>query len=168
MKRSQLFVLLAGSSLLLPGCSAPQAPAVDLAAERAAIEGLIREQLAGNNQPGEAGAEGYVAVASSDLILLPPNAERIDGRRAVRDWVLQFTSLTDFSITYAANHVEVATSGDLAYAVGSYELSYKDAEGNPVSDRGKFMDGFRRGASGDWEMTVIAYSSDLPAEGGGS
>jgi len=168
-KTNALIALLAGPSLLLPGCAGPpQAPAVDLAAESAAIEALISEQLAANNQPGEAGADGYVSVASEDLILLQPNGERVEGRQAVRDWALQFTSSEDFSVTYAADRVEVATSGDLAYAVGSYEFSLKDADGNNVADRGKFMDAFRKGADGNWEMTVIAFNSDLPVEGEGS
>ena len=139
-----------------------------LAAERSAVEALIREQLAATNQPGEAGADGYVSVASADVILLPPNGERLEGRGAVRDWVLQVTSLGDYSVTWAADRVEVAASGDLAYAIGSYEQSFTDAEGNAVTDRGKFMDGFRKGANGDWEMTVIAFNSDLPLEGEGS
>jgi len=108
--------LLAGSSLLLLACAAPpEAPTVDIAAEKAAIEKAIADQLAANNQPGEAGADGYVSIASEDLILLQPNGERLDGRRAVRDWVLrQFTSSPEFSVTYRADRIEVATSGDLA------------------------------------------------------
>jgi len=170
MKRTTMLVaLLAGPVFLLPGCDAPpQTRAVDLAAERNAVEGLIREQLAATNQPGEAGADGYVSVASEDLIFLPPNGERLEGRQAVRDFVLQLTSLGDFSVTWAADRVEVATSGDLAYAIGAYEQSFTDAEGNAVTDRGKFMDGFRKGANGDWEMTVITFNSDLPVEGEGS
>ena len=170
MKRTTTLVaLLAGPVFLLPGCDVPpQTRAVDLAAERSAVEALIREQLAATNQPGEAGADGYVAVASADVILLPPNGERLEGRQAVRDWVLQVTSLGDYSVTWAADRVEVAASGDLAYAIGSYEQSFTDAEGNAVTDRGKFMDGFKKGANGDWEMTVIAFNSDLPVEGEGS
>jgi len=30
---------------------------------------------------------------------------------------------------------------------------------------GQFMDAFRKRADGNWEMTVIAFNSDLPAEG---
>lgn len=169
MKRTiSLVALVAAPLLLLSGCTAPpQTPAIDLAAERSAVEGLIGEQLAATNQLGEVGADGYVSVASEDVIVLPPNGERLEGRQAVRDWVLQFTSLGDFSVTWAADRVEVATSGDLAYAIGSYEQRFTDAEGNAVSDRGKFMDAFRKGANGDWEMTVIAFSSDLPLEGEG-
>jgi ketosteroid isomerase-like protein len=170
MKRPhELMAFLTGFSLLVSGCTAPpQEPAVDLAAERSAIEGLIRDQLAANNQPGAAGADGYVSVASEDVILLPPNAERVEGRQAVRDFVLQFTSSADFSITYSAEQVEVASSGDLAYAIGSYEFSLTDAEGNAVTDRGKFMDALRKAADGTWKVTVITFSSDLPVQVGGS
>jgi ketosteroid isomerase-like protein len=167
MKTARVVIaLLAGPSLLLVGCATPPAkPTVDLTAEKAAVEKLINDQLAANKQPGEAGADGYVSVASEDLVLLPPNGKRLDGRQAVRDWALQFTSSPEFSVSYQANWIEVATSGDLAYALGTYEFSLKDAAGNTVADQGKFMDGFKKDASGTWKMTVIAFNSDLPVGG---
>ena len=168
MKRTHApFALIAGPLLLLSACAAPsRGPAVDLTAEKAAIEGLIRDQLAGTNQLGEAGADGYVSGASEDVIMLPPNGKRVEGRQAVRDWALQQTSSAGFSAKWAAERVEVATSGDLAYAIGSYELSVMDAEGNAVSDQGKWMDAFRKGADGSWKITAMTFNSDLPVQGG--
>jgi ketosteroid isomerase-like protein len=148
-----LIAVVAGPGLLL-GCAAG-APtrAVDLAAEKAAVEQVLRAQLAATNQAGEAGAEGYVSVAAEDLVLLRPNAARLDGRKAVRDWSLQLTSATDWSVSWKADRIEVAASGDVAYAIGTYELSLKDANGNAVADKGKFLDAFTKQPDGSWRQT---------------
>jgi uncharacterized protein (TIGR02246 family) len=138
---------------------------VDIDAERAAIEQLLDDQLAATNQAGEAGADGYVSLATDDIVVLPPNATRVDGRQAVRDWALQFTSAEGWSVSWKPTRVEVAASGDLAYAIGTYESSMTDADGNPVTDQGKFLDTFAKQADGSWRMTVIIYSSDLPVAG---
>jgi hypothetical protein len=61
--------------------------------------------------------------------------------------------------------VDVAASGDLAHAVGTYELSYEDAGGTAIRDTGKFLDVFRKPADGRWQQTVVMFSSDLPAGG---
>ena len=163
--RSASIAVVAGLGLLM-GCSAPAPrPTVDVAAEKAAVEKLMSDQLAATRQPGEAGADGYVSTASEDLVLLPPNAARMDGRKAIRDWSLQFTASTDWSVTWTPTRVEVAASGDLAYAIGTYELSLKDPSGKAVADKGKFLDAFRKQADGSWKLTAISYSSDLPVAG---
>lgn len=166
MRTALAIVVAAAGSGILPACNA-QAPraAVDPAAEKAAVEKLLRDQLAGTLQPGEAGADGYVSIAAEDIVVLQPNAPRVDGRKAVRDWSLQFTSAKGWSVSWKATDVQVAASGDLAYAVGTYELSLEDAKGNPVTDKGKFLDAFRKQADGSWKQTVISYNSDLPVGG---
>lgn len=166
MKSASVVIALGTGLGLLAGCAghAPK-PVVDLAAEKAAIEKLLSDQLTETNQPGGAGADGYVSIVSEDIVLLPPNGKRVDGRQAVRDWSLQFTSAKDWSVSWKANRVEVAASGDLAYAIGTYELSLEDANGARVRDTGKFMDGFRKQVDGTWRETVISFNSDLPVGG---
>ena len=97
--------------------------------------------------------------------LLPPNAGRVDGRKAVRDWTLQFTSATDWTVSWKPDQTEVAASGDLAYAVGHYELSLRDVKGNAVSDKGKFLDTLKKQPDGKRKLTVIAFNSDRPVAG---
>jgi ketosteroid isomerase-like protein len=163
---SARFALVILTPGLVFGCATPPArPAVDIEAEKAVIEQLLDDQLAGTNQAGEAGADGYVSIATDELVLLPPNATRIDGRQAVRDWSLQFTSAEGWSVSWKPTQVEVAASGDLAYAIGTYELSLTDADGNAVADEGKFLNMFEKQADGEWRLTIISYSSDLPVAG---
>jgi ketosteroid isomerase-like protein len=41
----------------------------------------------------------------------------------------------------------------------------KDAKGNAVTDKGKFLDTLKKQADGKWKLTVIAFNSDLPVAG---
>jgi len=157
--------VVAGLGLLLGCATQPPKSVVDLAAEKAAVEKLVSDQLAGTNQPGEAGADGYVSIVSEDVVVLPPNGKRVDGRKAARDWALENTSAQDWTVSWKATHVEISASGDLAYAIGTYELSLKDANGNTVRDTGKFLDGFKKQADGRWKETVVSFNSDLPVGG---
>lgn len=166
MQMSGALIVVAAGPALLVGCAAQATkPALDVASETVAIEKVVSDQLAGTRRAGAAGADGYVSTASEDLVVLPPNAPRVEGRTAVRDWALQFTSAPEWSVSFKTDRVEVAASGDLAYATGSYEFSFKDASGTTVSDRGKFLDAFRKPPGGSWQITVISYGSDLPAGG---
>jgi ketosteroid isomerase-like protein len=137
-----------------------------LGAEKAAIEKLLAEQLAGTNRGGEAGADGYVSIVTEDILWLPPNGPRVLGRKAVRDRVLQLTSARRWSARWKADRVDVAASLDLAHAVGTYELSYEDAGGAAIRDMGKFLETFRKQADGRWQETAIMFSSDLPVASG--
>jgi ketosteroid isomerase-like protein len=59
--------------------------------------------------------------------------------------------------------VEVARSGDLAYAIGTYTLTMKDSQGKPIADRGKFMEVWKRQPDGKWKAVADTYNSDLPS-----
>ena len=59
--------------------------------------------------------------------------------------------------------VEVAQSGELAYDVGTYAMSHRDASGKVVSDVGKFSTVWRKEAAGGWKVVVDILNSDLPA-----
>jgi ketosteroid isomerase-like protein len=163
MKTAHALIVALAVPTLIAGCAAePPPPAVDLAAEKAAVEQVLQDQLSGASQPGQAGADGYVAVMTDDVVVLPPNAERLNGKEAVREWALQSTSAEDWSPTWAPNLVVVAASGDVAYAIGTYALSLEDADGNLISDKGKWLGTFRKQADGSWKMSALSSNSDLP------
>ncbi len=142
--------------LAVSGC----APQVDTAAEQAAIEQAQRDWLEATDKPGEEGADGYASFVTEDAVWLPPNGALVEGRDAVRAWILSLTQAEDFSVTWEATRVEVSAGGDLAYSMGTYEYSLKDAEGNTVSNKGKFVDIWKKQADGSWKAAVGIGNSD--------
>ncbi len=158
----KLFVVLATVLVLaLSGC----APQADVEAEKAAIEQATRDWVTATNQPGEEGADGYASFVTEDAVWLPSNAALVEGRDAVRAWILPLTQGEDLSVTWEATRVEVSAAGDLAYSMGTYETSFKDAEGNTVSDKGKFVDIWKKQTDGSWKAAVGIGNSDGPTGG---
>ena len=106
--------------------------------------------------------DGTVAYYVDDASLLPPNAPIANGKQAIRTmWASLLGPGT--TISWEASKVEVARSGELATITGTYQLSMKDPQGNPVNDRGKFVEVWKKQADGKWKVVADIFNSDLPA-----
>jgi uncharacterized protein (TIGR02246 family) len=106
--------------------------------------------------------DGTVAYYSDDAVLLPPNAPIASGKQAIRaSWATLLNP--NISLSWQATQVDVAQSGELAYVVGTYALSMKDAQGKPMTDRGKLIEVFKKQTDGTWKTVADMYNSDLPS-----
>jgi ketosteroid isomerase-like protein len=70
----------------------------------------------------------------------------------------------NFTLSFAADKVQVARSGDLAYETGSYTLTMSDPEGKPTTQKGHYVDIWKKDPSGGWKVAVDAPVSDPPEE----
>jgi ketosteroid isomerase-like protein len=105
--------------------------------------------------------DGTVAYYSDDASVMPPNAPAVSDKQAIRaGWAAMMGPGTD--VTWQASKVVVASSGDMAYAAGSYTATMKDAQGNPVNDHGKYMEVWKKQADGKWKAVEDIWNSDLP------
>jgi uncharacterized protein (TIGR02246 family) len=156
MRRLTLLILSA-TTLLLASCS-PQA-----ADPRPEAEAAVR---AADEQWSAAAAkndlEATLSYYSDDAVLLPPNAPIAANKQAIRnDWAGMLGPAT--AISWKASKVEAATSGDMAYVHGTYQLTIKDPKGGPgVSDKGKFVEVWKKQADGKWKCAVDTFNSDVP------
>lgn len=44
-----------------------------------------------------------------------------------------------------------------------YDLAFKDPKGNPVTDRGKYLEVWKKQSDGTWKCIVDTWNSDLPS-----
>jgi ketosteroid isomerase-like protein len=103
-----------------------------------------------------------VAFYSDDAVVMPPNAERATAKEAIRK--LWKDMLTDAKVSWKANKVVVAKSGDIGFITGTYEVTMNDVvTGKPVNDRGKYLEVWEKQADGSWKCGTDMFSSDLPA-----
>jgi ketosteroid isomerase-like protein len=103
-----------------------------------------------------------VAFYADDAVVLPPNAERATTKEAIRK--IWKDLLTDAKVTWKANKVEVARSGDIGFIIGSYEVAMNDVvTGKPVNERGKYLEVWQKQTDGSWKCGADMFSSDLPA-----
>lgn len=112
--------------------------------------------------------EGYVTFVDSTASIQPPNAATVTGPPAVRALIEGFYALPGLSGTWQPTKVEASRSGDLAYSTGTYELSFNDPSGKPVTERGKYLEIWRKRADGRWRMVAESFNSDLPPPGAAS
>jgi ketosteroid isomerase-like protein len=98
-----------------------------------------------------------VSFYSDDAIVLPPNDTAKTTRDAIRAlWKGLIGSVT--SVTWAANRVEMAKSGEMACLSGTYELTMNDG----TKDRGKYCEVWEK-KGGTWKCGTDIWNSDLPA-----
>jgi uncharacterized protein (TIGR02246 family) len=106
--------------------------------------------------------DATVAYYSDDAVLLPPNEPIVTGKQAIRSSWMSLLS-PNIALSWQANKVDVARSGDLAYVVGAYTLTTRDAVGKPATDHGKTVEVFKKQADGSWKVVADMYNSDLAA-----
>ena len=139
---------------------------MNIDAEKAAVESMIGSWCKASNQGGEAGADGYMSYVTEDVVCLPPNAARAEGRAAVREIIMGFTMADDFSITWSPSRIDITGDGRQAFGYGVYEFSLKDDAGNQVNDVGKWLDVFEKQEDGSWLCSTVMFNSDLAVDGG--
>jgi uncharacterized protein (TIGR02246 family) len=144
--------------LLLASACNQQTPADTRAADEGAIRALDAQwsKTAAAND-----LEGTVSYYSDDASVLPPNAPVATGKQAIR---AVWASLLGpgVSVSWQVSKVEVSRSGDLAFAMGVYQVTMKDPQGKPVTDQGKLVEVWKKQADGKWKTAADIFNSDLP------
>ncbi len=109
-----------------------------------------------------AGAAAFVESTGS---ILPPNAPGVTGPAAVATLFEGFYALPALNLHWHPTSVEASRSGDLAYSSGAFAMTFNDASGKPLTDRGKYLTVWRKQADGSWKVVRDAFNSDLPVPG---
>lgn len=136
---------------------APPAPTfsdADANAIRQSVKDFTTSMLAGQ-------WDTWTGLLTEDVAFLPPNGAIVSGKAAVRAFGEAFPKLTAFS----AEAVDVAGSGDIAYARGTYALTANPAGAPPMEDKGKWLGVYRKQPDGSWRLSYDVWNSDLPLPG---
>lgn len=133
-----------------------EAAATDLEAAKAAIEGSNETW----EQAALAGDAATIAgLYTTDAILLPPGAERVEGRGAIEAYLAEMLAsaqISSFDIVATNTEIE----GDLAYSTGTYTMGMTGPDGAAIEDAGKWLGVFRN-VDGQWLMVADTWNSDL-------
>ena len=153
----KLFLVLATVLVLAASGCGPQ---VDVEAEAAAIRAAEDEAL---KIAQAKDAERWASVYADDARVFPPNALLVTGKEAIRKLFAELFASPGFEIDWEVTRVEVSRAGDLGYVVGTHKVTVNDAEGNPVTDRGKWIAIWKKQADGTWKCIEDIWNSDGPA-----
>ena len=119
-----------------------------VAAIRAASENMVKATLASD-------WDTWSQYLDDEAVMMPPNLEPIETRSRIRAFVEGFPKITMNRL----NLIDVDGRGDLAYALGWYEVT-----AGGVSDRGKVIKLWRKGVDGSWRLFRDIWNSDLPVK----
>jgi uncharacterized protein (TIGR02246 family) len=105
--------------------------------------------------------DATVAFYADDAVVMPGDAPIASTKQAIHDlWAPMMAQ--DISVSWQANQVEVAQSGDLGYARGVYQMTTKDAAGKITTEHGKLLEIWKKQADGKWRCAVDNFSADAP------
>lgn len=103
-----------------------------------------------------------VAFYVDDAVVMPPNSPALTSKEPIRALWKGMLGAPGFSGGWKPTKVEVAKSGELGYVTGTYEFKENDAAGKPITDKGKYVEVWKKQADGTWKCAVDMFSSDLP------
>ena len=147
--------LVALVGLFAVGCN----PASQSDSREADMEAIRQADLAWSAAQAADGLEGVMPFYVDDAIMLPPDRPMAIGKEAIRESseALGIGS-PGFSVAWQPMKIEVARSGDIGYAIGTFE-GVVDAA--PV--KGKYVEIWKKQADGSWKVAADMFSPDSPS-----
>jgi len=164
MKTPSRLVALVGV-LALAGCATETPPPAEPPDNRAAEEAAIRASIEAWSASAQAkDAAKFASFYTADGILMLERMPNLEGPAAIEEAHAAMMQDPNFDLSFAADHVEVARSGDLAYETGAYTMTMSDPEGKPATQTGHYTVVWKKDAAGTWKVAVDVPVSDPPAE----
>lgn len=155
-------VTLAGFAVAVLAACAQQAPAPTAApdtraADEATLRGVIKDWAAAAQAKD---ATKFVSVYADDATVMMAGAADIKGIAAIREAIPHMMQDPAFALSFEADRIEVARSGDLAYETGSYSMTMTGPDKQPLTEKGHYVVVWRKGADGAWKVVIDAPISD--------
>jgi uncharacterized protein (TIGR02246 family) len=100
-----------------------------------------------------------VSFYADDAAMLPPNAPIANGKDAIRAVWSHLMSMPGFSLTFSPSKVVVSKSRDLAYEIGTFQLTLNNPQGKPATSVGKFVVTWQKRAR-QWKVVADIFNGD--------
>src|SRR5919197_4202059 len=101
-----------------------------------------------------------VSFYAEDGSVLPTHAPIATGKAQVREVWAHLLSLPGVKLSFAPTKIDVAKSKDMAYDVGTYELTMNDDKGNPGTEIGKYVVVWKKQADKQWKVVADIFNPD--------
>ena len=105
--------------------------------------------------------EKYMSFFAPDATFSMPGMPAMKGTQAIRQGVAPIVKDPNLNLTWTATRAEVSTSGDVGYTSGTYEVTQKNAAGVTASEKGKYLDIWKK-FDGVWKAIESIGNADTP------
>jgi uncharacterized protein (TIGR02246 family) len=155
MRTKRKFGLLAATAIFAIGVAFAQTSSGG--ADEQAIRKLDKEWSAATQSKDASKMAAYYAADGSAF---PFNAPIATGKEQIQKVWAGLMALPGFSLSFGPTKIEVAKSGEMAYDVGTFELRFDDANGNPATEIGKYVVVWKKQPDEKWKVAADIFNTD--------
>ncbi len=102
--------------------------------------------------------DAWARLVTADAVFLPPNGAAVEGRVALRTWIVGFTGLASLIET----PTEIRGCDGLAYGRGTYSYTLGPSAGSEGSDSGAWIKIYEKQSDGTWLIKRNIWNSSSP------
>jgi ketosteroid isomerase-like protein len=141
--------------LVVLALTAACGPTANVEQEREALLALDREWSQSVKD-----LDKFVSYYSPDASVYAPGMPVVTGAGPIRETFGKMSSMPGFSLQFSPAKAEVSASGDIGYITGTYEMTVNDAAGNPMTEKGKYVEVWKKQADGQWKVVEDIFNAD--------
>lgn len=146
-----------GTLLLSVVLSAPAIAVAAGSSEEQRIRDLDKEwSLAAASKDAAKTAAFYADDGSA----LPFNAPIVTGKAKIQEMWAGLMAKPGFAIHFEPTRIVVAKSHDVAFDMGTFELTMNDEHGKPATVVGKFLVAWKKQKNGAWKVEADCFNTD--------
>jgi uncharacterized protein (TIGR02246 family) len=153
--RKMMSMTLAGTVALavaLGGCSKANEAAGAAANPQDVTQAIKADEAKWNKQFAAKDQEGLVDHYADDAYFVAPGVAGTEGSTPIRQIFANASTDPAFEVHFKSDKIDVAKSGDLAYARGKFSEKYTDkATGKVMSDSGSYLTVYKKQGDGSWK-----------------
>ena len=106
--------------------------------------------------------DAVVAFYANDALMIPPNAERVEGIAGVRNYRFGFIENLSVETQFETIRVDVSSDGDVGWTLAIVEVTFAGPDGQPDGDRIRDFHVWKRQTDGSWMIAVDIWNSESP------
>jgi uncharacterized protein (TIGR02246 family) len=126
-----------------------------------AKKAIQADEKSWNDQFKSKDTEGLVGHYADDAFFVAPGVKGTDGSTAIRKVYAAASTDPNFKLTFASDKIDIAASGELAYARGHFSEQYTDPKTQKVmADSGSYVTVYKKQQDGSWKAVEDFAAAD--------
>ena len=113
-----------------------------------------------SNAAASKDAARTAAFYAADGSMLPFNGPIVNGRDKIQEAWAGLMAKPGFSIHFEPTRIVVAKSRDVAFDMGTFELTMNDDHGRPATVIGKYLVAWSKQKDGQWKAEAGCFNTD--------